>query len=224
MDLSVVNDSFDSVRIPIPGRARRPVWWGVVLLSLAGATAWYGGRASAQSAPARETAAPATTARTSCARTVIVVRHAEKDASGDPRDPHLDAKGTARAAALAKLLQPAGVTHVYATEFRRTQETVAPLAARIGHEAEIVPAARTDALVEKLRALPPGSVAVVAAHSNTVLAIVERLGGNVARVEKKDGTAMLADAEYGRMFVVTMCAASPECSDAVATCELAYGD
>ena len=65
------------------------------------------------------------------ATTVIVVRHAEK-ATDDPRDPSLDAAGRLRAQALAAALEDAGVTALYATQYKRTRATVEPLAQRLG--------------------------------------------------------------------------------------------
>ena len=44
-------------------------------------------------------------------KTIVLVRHAEKSAD-DPRDPNLDDAGVARARALARTLEGAGVTHL----------------------------------------------------------------------------------------------------------------
>jgi broad specificity phosphatase PhoE len=57
--------------------------------------------------------------------TIFVVRHAEKaDAT---KDPDLSEAGRARAEALAKALRDAKIAAIYATEFKRTQQTAAPL-------------------------------------------------------------------------------------------------
>src|SRR5690606_26986076 len=68
--------------------------------------------------------------------TVWVVRHAERDA-GD--DPNLDASGRARAEALARLLADVPITAAFASEYRRTSATVAPLAEARGVETRVVP-------------------------------------------------------------------------------------
>ena len=68
----------------------------------------------------------ATTPRTAdtAAVTFIVVRHAEKvDAS---RDPDLSPAGHARAQALAASLGERELAAAYATEFKRTSQTLAP--------------------------------------------------------------------------------------------------
>ena len=88
---------------------------------------------------------------------MIVLRHAEKDPSGDPRDPGLSESGRARAEALAALLARSRASALLASESRRTRETLAPLAARLGLETAAVPAADAKALLAKLDALPPSA-------------------------------------------------------------------
>jgi broad specificity phosphatase PhoE len=70
---------------------------------------------------------------------VIIVRHAEKAASGGS-DPDLAPAGRARADALARMLKDSGVTTIFASEFKRTQETAAPTAKSTGVVPTIVPA------------------------------------------------------------------------------------
>jgi phosphohistidine phosphatase SixA len=69
---------------------------------------------------------PVTTGST----TVIIVRHAEK-ATDDARDPSLSPAGQHRAQALASALGDAGVTALYATQYKRTRATAEPLAQRL---------------------------------------------------------------------------------------------
>ena len=126
--------------------------------------------------------------------TVFVVRHAEK--GPEPNDPPLSAEGQARASALARVLMDANVTAFFATEFKRTRQTVSPLAAGVQGIPTLIPAVRTDSLVGRLRALPPGTRALVASHSNLVHVIVERLSG--VRIPP------LTDLEYDRLVVVTL--------------------
>ena len=58
---------------------------------------------------------------------VFVVRHTEKAKDGS-KDPDLTEAGRRRAEELASLLGQSGLTHLYSSEFRRTRETVGPLA------------------------------------------------------------------------------------------------
>lgn len=127
--------------------------------------------------------------------TLFLVRHAEKG-TDDPRDPTLSEAGRRRAGELARVLSDGGVTALFATEYRRTQETLAPLSAQTGVKTTIIGAGRLDSLVARLQALPPGSRAAVASHSNLVHLIVARLTG----VEVKP----LADTDYDRLYVVTL--------------------
>src|SRR5438046_9777690 len=58
---------------------------------------------------------------------VVIVRHAEKAANGG-NDPDLSSAGHARAEALARILKDSGITAIFTSEFKRTQETAAPTA------------------------------------------------------------------------------------------------
>ena len=69
-------------------------------------------------------------------RAVYLVRHADK-ANNDPDTP-LSTKGIERAEALAALLEHAGVKAVYTSQFRRSKETAAPLATKLGLDAQVV--------------------------------------------------------------------------------------
>ena len=63
--------------------------------------------------------------------TFVIVRHAEKADDGT-RDPSLSAAGLARAQALAQRLARSGLVAVYATPFRRTQQTAQVVATMAG--------------------------------------------------------------------------------------------
>jgi broad specificity phosphatase PhoE len=131
---------------------------------------------------------------------VIVVRHAERaddgasaatSMAGSP-DPELSEVGKARAQKLATMLADAGVVAIYTTEYRRTKDTAAPLAAGTGVKAEVVLARESAALIEKIKSHKNGAVLVVG-HSNTVPAIVKALGGTALA---------MADDEYDSMYFV----------------------
>jgi phosphohistidine phosphatase SixA len=150
---------------------------------------------------------------------VFFVRHAEK-AQDDPKNPSLSEAGEQRAEALARLLSAAEVTHLFASEFRRTRDTLAPLAKQRGLEVQVISAQDPDAQKEALLALPPGSVAVVAGHSNTVPGMVRDLGGDLGGLvhHEKHGD-MLGDDEYHRLFLVIL----PGKGQEARTLELRYG-
>jgi broad specificity phosphatase PhoE len=122
--------------------------------------------------------------------TFIVVRHAEKvDAS---RDPDLNPAGHARAQALAERLGGRGLVAIYATEFKRTGQTVAPTAAAHALPITAYPAAQPAAeFAAALKAAHPRGVVLIAGHSNTVPDIVAAL----CNCE----TAPMTDHEYDRL-------------------------
>ena len=138
--------------------------------------------------------------------TVIVVRHAETAGSSRTGgDPKLSESGMQRAEALAELLEHAGVTHLYSSQFERTKAVLAPLAEASGLEVESLDADALKEQIERIQALPPGSVAVIAGHSNTVPAMVLALGGTPQRTERHPQYGpMLAHTEYGRLFLLTL--------------------
>jgi phosphohistidine phosphatase SixA len=125
--------------------------------------------------------------------TVILVRHAEK--AGPSGDVPLSSAGRARATRLASVLRDAGVKRIYTSDLIRTRATAAPLATRLGLTPEQLPAAAVDPLVARLRALPPGAVALVVHHSNTVPEIAQKLGA--------PRQPEIAEDEYDRLLVLT---------------------
>jgi phosphohistidine phosphatase SixA len=136
----------------------------------------------------------------SAQKLVIVVRHAERADQGaaagqmmNQNDPPLSAAGQARAAKLAALLADANVKAVFATEYRRTQDTVKPLADKLGLRVQVVPGRETANLIGLLKSAPADGVAVIAGHSNTVPAIIKALGGPELTI---------AENEYDNLFII----------------------
>lgn len=86
-------------------------------------------------------------------QTIFLVRHAERvDAGGAPQsDPDLSDAGRTRAAALAQTLRDAKISAIFVTEFRRTQETAKPLAAKLGIRATVIPEKQTTRRLAKLK-------------------------------------------------------------------------
>jgi broad specificity phosphatase PhoE len=128
--------------------------------------------------------------------TIYLVRHAERAAiSGRvPSDTGLSPQGETRAKALASLLKDAGITAIYTSEYRRTQQTAAPLAKLLGIRPQVIPADDIRSLVAKLRA-STGNVLVVG-HSNTLPSLLNALG-ITARVT-------IAESDYDNLFEVTL--------------------
>ena len=97
--------------------------------------------------------------------TIFFVRHAEKSGTGGD-NPDLTEAGRARAESLANMLKDAGVSAIYVTDLKRTQQTAAPLARMLHLDPIIIPAKDSAALLAKLHAST--SNALVVGHSNTI--------------------------------------------------------
>ena len=134
------------------------------------------------------------------AATVILVRHAEK--VSDDKDPDLSDAGRARASRLAVLLGRSGVTRLVATDLKRTQQTLAPLAEAVGKPIDVRAAKETDALAKELRETPPGAVVVVAHHSNGIPRIARSMGVVPRGLGATDDA--LPETEFGRIMVMSL--------------------
>jgi len=124
---------------------------------------------------------------------VFIVRHAEKATTGG-NDPDLSDAGRKRADALARILKNSQITSVFVTEFKRTQETAAPLATAAHLTPTIIPAKDVPALVVKLRAL--NGNALVVGHGNTIPDLVKELGIATPITIPED--------DYTEIFVVSL--------------------
>lgn len=182
------------------------------------------GQAQPGKGPGAESKAPAPEKSVHArATTLVLVRHAEKDPQGDARDPGLSAAGQARAKTLARMLGSSQVTHLFASEYHRTQDTLAPLATAVGKKVEVVSAGKLDDLVAAIGALPEGSVAVIAGHSNTVPEIAKRYGLEVPGAKATPQGLALPDDAFDRLFVITLPAKDVAGSRA-SLFEMRYGD
>lgn len=136
------------------------------------------------------------------ATTVWVVRHAEKQDDGT-KDPALSEAGRARAALLACMLDSEPIVAIYSTSYRRTRGTAQPVAD--AHGLEVIPYDPTDftGLADRVRSRS-GSVLIVG-HSNTIVEIVQALGGSA--------TGPVNESDYRRLYRLVI---DPE-EDAVTT-------
>ena len=124
---------------------------------------------------------------------VVIVRHGEKATNGGT-DPDLSSAGRARADALARILKDSGITAIFATEFKRTQETAAPTATSIHVTPTLVAAKDTAALVAKLHQL--NGNALVVGHGDTIPNLINALGINVP--------VNIPDDDYSELLIVTL--------------------
>lgn len=128
----------------------------------------------------------ASTAPAGAATTFILVRHAEKG-TDDARDPSLSDTGRARADRLARLLSDAPLMAVYATAYRRTQQTAQPAAHEHGIGVTTYDAKMPDAaFASQLRAAHARGTVLVVGHSNSVPGIVAALSGTAVEAMQDD--------------------------------------
>ena len=124
---------------------------------------------------------------------VYLVRHAEKAEDGTD-DPPLTLAGQIRVRVLRQLLNDAGLTHVYTTDWKRTRDTVRPFAEALGVEATLYDPRQLEVLAASIRGTP--GTHFVAGHSNTTPVLVAALGGNPFDP--------IDELEYDRLYIVVI--------------------
>jgi len=132
--------------------------------------------------------------------TVIFVRHAEK-ALVPADDPGLNEAGKRRAAELARQLVDAdviaGVDAIYSTSYRRTEETVQPVATALGLPITSYDASNTFTIMDEIVKEHKGKIVLVVGHSNTVPALIGNMGAS-----KK--VPDINENEYDNIYVVSI--------------------
>ena len=132
--------------------------------------------------------------------TVIFVRHAEK-AAQPADDPGLSEAGQRRVAELTRQLVDAdviaGIDAVYSTPFRRTEETVRPIAEALDLPINSYDANDTEAIMEHIVKVHKGKIILVVGHSNTVPALIGNMGAS-KRVPE------IAEDEYDNIYIVSI--------------------
>ena len=128
--------------------------------------------------------------------TVILVRHAEKIIDPNNPDPDLSPAGQARAQELVRMFSDARINAIYATQYKRTQETVKPLADRLGLPITQVNSKNTAELLTQIRAQHRGEVILISGHNNSVPEIIAALGGGQFPV--------IPETEFDNLFIVTV--------------------
>lgn len=128
-------------------------------------------------------------------KTIYIVRHAEKQKVEGEKNPDLTEEGHARAAALKDQLAEVKIDAVYSTDYKRTQQTVAPVASSMGLKiTSYDPTQHPKDFAETLRSSEYTNI-LVAGHSNTVPALLGAFGATVDPID---------DGQYGDLFVLTV--------------------
>ena len=137
----------------------------------------------------------------SCARkqdvitTFILIRHAEKASDGTD-DPDLKPEGVERANKLVSMFADTPVAAIYATNFKRTRNTVTPLANVRKLTVQNYEAFQAEE-IEKMLAEHAGETILICGHSNNIPWIANLLIGKEQYSEYQDN-------EYGTMLLVSV--------------------
>jgi len=135
----------------------------------------------------------ASRAQTQQARTIYLVRHADK--VSDDVDAPLSDAGRKRADCLADTLADAQVQQIFTSDLQRTRQTAAPLAERLHLKPVAIPISKPDELIDAIRSSKAASLLVVW-HDATLPRILRALGA--------PEITPIAHAEYDRFFVLTL--------------------
>lgn len=125
--------------------------------------------------------------------TVILLRHAEKQDDGS-KDPPLSIKGQEFSQKLADILKETKVNAIYSTAYKRTTETVMPLAKRNKLSISNYDPGKPKELLEKIRK-SGDQIVVVAGHSNTIQMVFNLL---ITETQME----ALSDDEFRKVFII----------------------
>jgi broad specificity phosphatase PhoE len=147
-------------------------------------------------APPSRAAPSAGVAGDSATTSVIIVRHAEKNAHPPGGDAGLAPRGTLRALELARVLEDAGVSAVFVSQYGRARLTGEPLARALGDSVRTYDANRNDLLAARIRGEYAGATVLVVGHGDSVPELIEALTGE----------RLLANeaVDYDRLYVLTL--------------------
>ncbi len=124
---------------------------------------------------------------------VYLFRHAEKQIIKGEKNPELTKAGFARSDALAIALKDVQNGIIYSSEFKRTQQTVNPLASVWNTDVNIHTAHDPEGQIE--RALSHcGKTVIISGHSNTLPNLIE-LFGVLDEIT-------IADDQYGDLYQI----------------------
>lgn len=129
--------------------------------------------------------------------TLILSRHTETTGMGS--DPSLNTAGQKRAAQLDSLLQNTAINAVYSTNFNRTKETAAPIAARNSLSTQLYNPNNLNQFVDLILEQYRHQVVYVAGHSNTTNVVLNTLIGST-----KYNT--IPETEYDNLYIVSVSA------------------
>jgi hypothetical protein len=112
---------------------------------------------------------------------VLIVRHADIEIPPTTNDPSISPRGKVRAGQLVRIAavfasSGTSMRALYATEAKRTQETLEPLSLATGVPITVIESSNAGTLEREILKQHIG-LTVIAGHSNTVPSTIEALGG-----------------------------------------------
>lgn len=130
-------------------------------------------------------------------KTIVLVRHTEKDAS-DPKngDPDLSVEGRERALRLMNIAKRYKPHEIFSTNFKRTRQTAEPIAAYRKKEIQTYDPTKPADLVAKIMASTTDHNLIVG-HSNTIPGLANLFA-------KKEIFRNLVETEYGVIWVIRL--------------------
>ena len=134
--------------------------------------------------------------------TIVFVRHADTDQSMEQdHDMPLNAAGMARAESLANYLEHidvvSGPNAIYVSPKKRTQQTAAVLAERLGIEPVVADHYDVVGFMKKMLADHKREIVLIVSHSDAIAPLVEELHGSKNLPE-------FASDEFDRVIIVTI--------------------
>jgi broad specificity phosphatase PhoE len=130
-------------------------------------------------------------------KTIVLVRHAEKagemamDRTGDP---DLSTEGQARALRLLQIVKKYKPHEIFATTYKRTQQTAAPIAAYRHKQVQTYDTREQAKLVDQILTSKTEHYLIIG-HGNSIPELANLL-------MKKDVFKQVPDTEYGVVWVV----------------------
>ena len=100
-----------------------------------------------------------------------------------------------------RMFSDSGIAAIYATQYKRTQQTVKPLADKLGLAVNKVAAKETAELVKQIGSRNVGQVIFIAGHNNTVPEIIAAMGGPQLPI--------IPETEYDNLYILTVCSDGP---------------
>lgn len=125
---------------------------------------------------------------------LVLVRHAEKAGAGDSPLTEL---GQRRARRLATILEKMDLQEVYASPYRRTEQTAQPVAQAHGLKVTPYDPSRLEDFLDLVLIRNKGQRVLIVGHSNTTPELLNLILGRKAYEQ-------IADDDYDNLFVVAI--------------------